>query len=268
MSFGNFIVQAGKQVFGMSNANNPNSMVPGYQTGQQQLQQPANNNSQIQSGNTGAADPNTDPQNNADPNKKPEGSQLDQFTGLWETPKDDKGQPIVQQDPLEGPIINLDPVKLKEAAGKINFAQGIDPETLQKAMSGQDPAAFMQVLNTVAQNSFHTAVTVTTKAAEEATQRSLQRMEAALPDRIRTQQIRQQQPTNPALSHPAVAPVMEGLKMTIAARNPHLSPERVANMAENYFLTMHRELGNTEQQQANANKKDTGPDWEQLLLNG
>lgn len=260
---GNFI---SRTVFGQSNqGNNPNPG-PGYQTGKQQIEQPQNNNSQIQSGNTGAADATGGEQ--IDPNKKPEGSQLDTFNDLFKMETDDKGQPIVRSDPMDGPIMNLDAAKLQEAAKKMNFTQGMDPEILQKAMSGSDPAAFMQVLNTAVQNGFQGAIKVTQQMAEEAIQRNNARVEAALPDRIRTTQIRQHQSSNPVLSHPAVAPIMEGLKATIAQKNPNLSPDRVAGMAEQYFMAMHGELNNVSQanDKQQRDKQNNSPDWENLLL--
>jgi len=276
--FGNFIAH---NIFGRSNQPtgvnpaggaggsvvDPSKPPPGYQTGNTQLN-PQNNNSQIQNGNTGAADLKPgDPNNNADPNKGAQGSQLDNFKDIFKLPTDDKGQPLGNTDPLAQPIMQFDAAKLKEAASKMNFAQGIDAELLQKAMSGQDPQAFMQVLNTVAQTGFTSAISVTSKMAETAIATNNQRFEQALPDRIRTTQINQAQPKHPALAHPAAAPMVSALKMQIAQTNPHLPPDRVAEMAENYVIAMATDINtvNTQTETKTKNKNSSEPDWGALL---
>ena len=58
---------------------------------------------------------------------------LDEFASLWQN--DPKLQP--QVDPLTQPLFNSDPVKIQEAANKMDFISQLQPDLLAKAMSGQ-----------------------------------------------------------------------------------------------------------------------------------
>lgn len=264
--FGNFISQ---NIFGRSNA--PVGAAPGpggqpsYQNGQSQLAKPANNNAGTLNGNTGAADATGGQQINDDANKGTQGSQLDSFKDLFTIPVNDKGEPISPPaDPLAAPIMNVDPAKLQDAVKSMNFTQGLTTEQVQQAM--QDPQAFLALINHTNRQTFQQALAVTSKMAEQAIQTNNQRFEQALPDRIRNVQIRQSSAKNPVLNHPAAAPVLEGIRMSIAQRNPTLSPDRVNDMAENYFMAMHEDMNAANAATAAAAApKTSGPNWAELL---
>lgn len=268
---------AAKLPFGMSNISNPGVQAggqqqqSGYQGANTQLQPKNPDGSpqqQVQNQN-GNNEPNSDPNANPDPNKGAQGSQLDGFKDIFKLPVDDKGQPVQQPDPFAQPVLpNFDPAKLKEAASKMNFAAGITTEQLTQAM--QDPAKLLGLLNSVAQNGFTAALQATTGIVETSFQTNNQRFEQALPDRIRQTQIKQAQSKHPVLSHPAAAPMVAAMKSQIALTNPHLPPDRVAEMAENYFITFAGEINSTNQQQQLANKKPdpTQVDWNALLTPG
>ncbi len=121
----------------------------------------------------------------------------------------------------------------------------------------------LQLMNTVAQNGFLGAVQSLTGVVEQAVSKNNQRMESVLPDRIRATQIKNAETKHPALSHPAAAPVVSMLKQQIAAKNPHLSPDKVVEHAESYFLNMSEAISghNTQQVQANKPKDPSEVDW-------
>lgn len=251
--------------FGMSNASNPNvsptnnnQQPPNQQqqTSRQQLnQQPQNPGADPRNVNANANnnnDPtqNTDPNNNADPSKGP-GSQLDNFKDIFKLQVDAQGNPIAPSDPLAKPITQFDAKKFGEATKNMNFAGGISQEQLTKAMSGQDPAAFLDVLNTVARNGFQAAMHLNVNALETGFTNFKQNFDEALPSRVRNLQISQAAPKHPALQHSAVAPVIEALKMSIGQANPNLHPSQVADIAENYLIAMNKDMqtADTQQQQ-------------------
>ena len=268
MSAGNFL--GFKLPFGASNAGNPNLQPNNPNFPAKNQLQPKNPGADPsnQNHNNGNNEPNLDPNNNADPNKKTgEDSQLDSFKDIFTIPTDKDGNPQIQDDPLNQPLINVDPAKLKEAAGKMNFAAGINSELLQKAMSGQDPQAFMQVLSAVGQNTFFAAMQMNANVVQQAFTKHNERFDAALPGRIRDTQISQSQAKHPVLNHPAAAPMVAALKKSIAATNPTLSPERVADMAENYVIAMANDI-NTVNSKTNDNQKSKQAgenDWMGLL---
>jgi hypothetical protein len=248
--------------FGRSNEGNTGGQPANYKPGNTQLQQQNNNKEPNPKGGDG--DPaNSDPDNSADPNKK-QGSQLDAFTDLFKVEPVDPNNPE-PVNPMDQPLLAFDPAKLKEAAGKMNFAAGIDAETMQKAM--QDPAVFMQVINQVAQNGFAGAISTVAPMVEQTIRKNNERVESALPERVRNVQISQTGPKNPALSHPAAKPIVDGMKYQIAAKNPHLSPEKVAELAESYFINLSTELqaGSPQNQQQQQKQKAGEADWTSFL---
>lgn len=263
--------------FGMSNVSNPNPSPDGNKPNpnfpaNKQLDpknpgaDPSSNNNQNPQN-----DPtkNGDPANNADPTKGAQGSQLDNFVDMFKLPVDDKGNTVQNVDPMAGPLLSVNPEKLREAAGKLNFSSNVAPELLAKAASGQDPQAFMDVLNQVAQNGFLAAMQANAGVVETAFSKHTQRIDAALPGRIRDTQIKQSVPKHKVLSHPAAAPMISSLKMSIAQTNPTLSPDRVTEMAENYVIAMATDINDTNQRDDPANRKReteaAGIDWMALL---
>ena len=240
---------------------------PSYQPSSTQLN-PQNNNNPANTANAGAGqqEPNNNPNNNADLNKGAQGSQLDNFKDIFKIPTDDKGQPTIPNtNPLADPIMSVDPQKLREAAGKMDFTRGLEPELLQKAMSGQDPQAFMQVLNSVAQNGFSTALAATATMQNQALNTYHTRLDGTLASRVRDVQISQAAPKNPALAHPSAQPVLSAIRQSVAQANPHLSPEKVAETAENYFVAMAADMQAANEKSQPQTKSAGETDWMALL---
>lgn len=259
--------------FGMSNQSNPNPnpVVNGNNNNTQN-----NPNFPAKSAldqKNATLDPNATPNAgqpdpalfNPDGTPKSPGSQLDNFKDMFTLPVGADGKPIITTDPLAAPVLQPDAKKLREAASKMNFTAGVSQELLQKAMSGQDPQAFMELLNTVAQNGFFTALQANAGVVQSALSTHTSRLDQALPDRIRNIQIGQVGTKHPALSHPAAVPMVAALKSQIAATNPHLSPEKVAEHAENYIIAMATDMNTSTQKEVNAKNPKNETDWMALL---
>jgi len=178
--------------------------------------------------NKGILDPNLGP----DGKPKTPDNPLDGFKDFFTITEDDrKKQP---PDQFAEPLLNFDPKKFGDTAGKMNFAGNIDPALMQKAMSG-DQQAFAAVLNRVAQSSFTASAQVLTGILEQAFKKNNGRWDGSLDSRFRNLQLTNTRSTNPVLQHPAAAPLLEGMKATIAAKDPTMRPEEVARKAEEYF---------------------------------
>lgn len=261
---GNFLTT---NFFGRSNVGNqpatPNPSMQPQPTGKQQLQNPNPAAGAVPAGSEVTL-PSPDPNNNADPTKgKGQDSPLDEFTGFFKMPVDDKGNPVVPDDPLAKPIVSVDQKALREAVGKTNFAANLNPELLQKALGG-DAQALMQAMSQVAQNAVTASLTISANMQEQAFQTHTQRFKEALPGQVRGVQISQAAPKNSQLSHPAVAPVYESIKMVISQTNPHLSPDRVNEIAENYLQTMSNSLQGDKTPQSGSGGQGGKPaeiDW-------
>lgn len=254
--------------FGASNKSNPTPTPqnpnPNFPASQQ-LDPKNNTGANAASGGAGNGgnEPNNNPNNNPDPNKGAQGSLLDPYKDFFTLPTDKDGNTVQNTDPLAAPIMNVDPAKISEVVGKMNFGAGMDPELLQKAMSGQDPAAFMSVLNTMVQKGVAAGMTANAGMVSNAISKHSERLDAALPERFRNLQLSQTRSTNPVLNHPAVVPVLEATKKMFAQSNPHLTPAQVAEHAENYVLAVRGELNNQDTLLQNKNRKPAAGevDW-------
>jgi hypothetical protein len=186
-------------------------------------------------------------------------SPLDQFKDLWNTAPN--ADPNGSADPFTQPLFSSDPAKIREAASQIDFLQAVPQEVMQKAMSGNDPQAFMSVMNAVAQNALATALQVGTQTVEQAGTKLGERFNKALPTKFRDLQINAAPPSNPILSHPAAQPMVSMVKNQIKMTNPEATPDQVNKMAEDYLAGLASALSGPADG-ATANKEESsGQNW-------
>lgn len=151
---------------------------------------------------------------------------------------------------LADPILGqFDPATMQQQVAKTNFAANVDPAKVQAALSG-DQNAFLEVINQATQNAFLASAQLSHGLAETGARTAAERVNQSMDGRIRNFQIRTQNPTNEALAHPAVAPMLSALKTQIATSNPTLTPEQVQQQAESYFTQVADVLTAPKQQQA------------------
>ena len=131
----------------------------------------------------------------------------------------------------------LDPAAFKQQVASTDFASGIPPEVVQKALQG-DPQAFMDAINHAAREAFAASAQLSHGLVEHGARSAAERVSSSMDSRIRDFQIKTQNTSNEALSHPAVAPMLNALKMQIAQSNPQLHPEQIQSQAEQYFTQM------------------------------
>lgn len=165
------------------------------------------------------------------------GSPLDAFTDMF-TIKEDKNKPA---DPFASPLFNLDPKKLGEAASKMDFTRGINPELITKALGG-DVASFQEVLNSAVRGAFTAALQTSVGMTERGFGSFREKYDTRLEGRFRDYQVNNLQSTNPALKHPAAQPVIAAIKSHIASQNPQMPPSEVQTKAEEYFLAMNKAI--------------------------
>jgi hypothetical protein len=188
---------------------------------------------------------------------------LDAFTNLFAPKAADpnaKKAPTMA-DPILGP---LDPAAFKQQIATANFAANIPQERMQAALQG-DVNAFSEVINTAAREAFAAAAQLSHGLVENGVRTGADRLSSTLDSRFRDLQLRNQNTSNATLTHPAVAPVLNAVKMQIAASNPNLAPSEVQQQAEAYFTQMATALNpNTSSQDASANQNKQG-DFAYLL---
>jgi hypothetical protein len=163
-------------------------------------------------------------------------SPMDSFADMFKPKPVDPNAPKVPtlSDPFLGP---LDPAAFRTQVSQANFAASIPQDTIQKAISG-DSQAFADAINTAAREAFAAAAQLSHGLVEHGSRTAAERVSGSLDSRIRNFQIKSQNTNHEALAHPAVAPMLNAVKMQIATSNPQLSPDQVQQQAETYFTQM------------------------------
>jgi hypothetical protein len=188
---------------------------------------------------------------------------LDAYANLF-TPKpvDPKAPKApTMADPILG---TLDPVAFRQQVSTANFASSIPPEQMQKALGG-DVQAFTDVINAASREAFAAAAQLSHGLIEQGVRTGAERMNSGLDSRIRNFSIKSQNTSNEALTHPAVAPMLNAVKMQIASSNPNLSADQVQQQAEQYFSQMADVLVAPKQAAAAAQQKPSGMDFSSYL---
>lgn len=191
-------------------------------------------------------------------NNQPPANPLDEFTPLWQN--DPNAQRTV--DPLSTPLFNTDPAAIAAAAAKLDFVGQIPQELMAKAMSGQDPNAFMQVLNAVAQRTLATSTQLNAATIEQATTRNNARFSEALPGRIKNIQLQSLQSEHPALQHPASQPFLNLVRSQIQMKNPNLTATEINAQAERALMGFAGQLVAPVQTEATRAAAAGGTDWD------
>lgn len=213
------------------------------------------------------ANPNANPATmSGAPGQPPAGgpqNPLDAFADIFKPRQADPNQP--KAPTLADPILNpLDPNAFKQQLSQANFAAGIPAEILQKAATG-DTQALADAINTAARDAFAAATQLSHGLVEHGSRTAAERLNSSLDSRIRNFQIKTQNTSHEALTHPAVAPMLNAVKMQIATSNPTLTPEQVQQQAETYFTQMADVLTAPKRQAAEQAAKPKDNDFSYLL---
>jgi hypothetical protein len=245
---------------------NPMQGAPVPPGGTMQPNNPAAGTGSGQSGapNLPAPQPGTDPQQQTSQNPADTGPSLDNWKTVWDTPPADK----TPTDPWSQPILPSDPAKIREAAGKMDMLSGVNPELMQKAMSGSDPQAFMQVINAVAQNTLAMSAQLSSASVERAGSVIRERTEQSLPEKFRDFQLNQLPVDNPVLNHPGAQGLLRMTRQQLKMQNPTWNAQQINDEAVKYLTTF--AAATTHQsapavQQRTSQQAQEGTDWSTFL---
>jgi len=186
---------------------------------------------------------------------------LDSYASMFKPREATADKPITLADPI---LSNFDPAEFKQQIHQADFTAAIPPDTLQKAMSG-DAKAFAEAINLAAREAFAAAAQLSHGLVEHGSKTAAERVSGSIDSRIRTFQIKTQNTKHEALSHPAVAPMLNAVKLQLATSNPNLTPEQVQQQAEMYFTQMADVLTAPQREAAQAASKPKDPDFSYLL---
>src|SRR5256885_3207424 len=213
----------------------------------QQQQQQSQNKPQGQEGpisnvippedNINPPDPN-DPNKRIDPNKKKpeENDPMLDFGKLWEDPPVDPNNP-----PPEKPttfLPKIDPAKIAETLGKIDFSKAITPEESAAIKAGGDnaQAAHLSVLNKSLRQSMMTMFNVATRLVEQGLSNAEGRFLGKVPDHVKDIMVSNDLTANdPLMSNPAFAPLVESTRQRFQEKFPKATPAQISKATKAYI---------------------------------
>lgn len=198
------------------------------------------------------------------PEGNKEVSPLDAFNELW---KNDPNQNAEQFNPSN--LFQLDPAKINQALQQVDFTKSIAPDELQAVAAGGEAAvaALANILNKASRETMGAATTATAKMIEAAMTKAQGSLDSTIKNQVKMQQVSSQLlDNNPALAHPAVAPVVELMKQQFTQKFPNATPQEIANMAKQYVSDMAGAFAGkpTQTEDASTNKE---PDWNAFFFN-
>lgn len=177
---------------------------------------------------------------------------LSKYEKLWEpTPiESDTSTPITAQS-------------IMEAARKVDFSKGLNPEDLMKIQSGGPEAvqALSAILNQTAQQAYGQSAYASQKLIEQAVAQAREQFTAQIPQLVNQQTSRELiNKETKAFENPAVAPLVQMIHTNLLQKYPNASSAEIATMAKE----MMQGAANVFSPQAPA-KADSGPkadNWE------
>lgn len=155
----------------------------------------------------------------------------DPFADLWNTdPNANTGQTPALN-------FNLDPAKLAEIAGKIDYASMVSPELRARiAAGGEDAvAATMESLNIVNRATYQQNALATTKLIEAAVKNTEATIEQKIKSQFKLLGLEDQVASNPALKNPAFAPLVDAAKQQLVVKYPNATPAELNQMLNRYL---------------------------------
>lgn len=201
---------------GPSQVNQPGQALPGTSSSPQTAP-----NGVVPTGGTG------DPQAAVSP--------FDAFKTVWETPQNSPADPT-------GPMFGaVDPQKLMESAGKVDFAKAVTPEMLAAVTAGgpEAAAAFATAMNKVAQTVYAQSAFATTKIVDQALAKAQEGFDARLPSMVKKLSVNENlQTSNPHLSNPALAPLVSALSEQLVRKNPNATSVEIQSQVNDYFAAI------------------------------
>jgi hypothetical protein len=164
-------------------------------------------------------------------NKPPE-SPLANFADLWQPNKTDPNDPNSNPQPQE-----IDPAKMMEAAGKVDFTKVLSPEDLQKIQAGGEGAvqALISSLNKTAQTVFGQSTIVAAKLIDQKVATAREEFAAQIPGLVKRQNLQENFADNPAFANPALQPVVQAVTQQMQEKFPKASVKEIDGMVKEYL---------------------------------
>lgn len=196
-----------------------------------------------------------------EPTPDPLNSHLEDMQSVWKTATTADGKPVAPTaDPLAQPLFNFKKDDVIASSKKLDFTASVNPELATKALAG-DAAALQQYVNETVQTAFAAMTLNAGSLMNEGFVAHGRAFDQALPTRLRNHEVANRVSEDPVLSHPAVAPIIQAMKATIAQQQPNMRPEDVQRAAENYVKGLGTAINLQETKTVTKKQDAAAPDW-------
>lgn len=214
---------------------------------------PGSPNSQMENSQQGN-DGNSQQQGN---NNNQNASPLDMFSKMWENKSSENQNGNGNQGQS---IFTPDMTKLDAAVKTMDFMKGVNPELVQKALSG-DQAAFTQVLNSAIQGSFSQALLASSQIAERGMSTVRGQIEKGFDGRIKNFTASDRlQSSNKNFNHPAFKPLLSAVQAKISESFPEATPDEIVQYSQQYMEGISGLMTGNNGKGGNGNNQEQRPE--------
>lgn len=185
-----------------------------------------------------------------------------------------KNVPVDPNNPPKKSALDfdLDPQKMMDAAGKVDFTSILPAELLAKIKAGGDDAVAANILamNLIAQKTYGQSAVAAAAITKEALKAARSEFASEIPAMLKALNLDAGlRDKNPLFEDPAVAPILEGLKSKILEKHPDATPQQLQTMAEGYVEKFAASFGKKPAvPKGKVGSRQTGEpddDWETFL---
>jgi len=185
---------------------------------------------------------------------------IDRFSKMW----DDTGS---QSD--TPPAFNIDSKILGEVASSQDFMQGIDPELMQKATSG-DVQSLMQLMNHVGRNAYSRSLEHTSTLTDKFVGAREAHNAKSMSGNVRKELTTNALSSIPNFKHPVVQKQLKETADRLQKMHPDASPQEIVSMTTEYFQelmgAMNPDSANNKDGKTKANAEVRGEDyWDEFF---
>jgi hypothetical protein len=214
---------------------------PQQSANNQQQQMP--NNGQNNGGNPN--DPNANPNTPKNP--------LDIYGKMFDNPA----------NPDAPPSFAIDPKVMDSVVSGQDFMQGVDPDLLQKAQSG-DTQSLLNLIQHTTRNAYRAAIEHGGVLTDKFVGARMEHGNKNLPNRVREELTAHELSNTPNFKHPVVKKQLTEIAKRLQTLHPDAAPQEIASMARDYLTEMANAIKDTGNENGNQQaSKETN--WDEFF---
>lgn len=163
--------------------------------------------------------------------------------------------------PDVAPSFSIDPKVLDTVSGSMDFTQGVDPQIMQKAMSG-DMQSFMEIMNHVGRQAYRQSLTHSSSLTDKFVGMREEFSGKKLPGMVREELTIGELTGNSGTTSVTARKQLVEIAKRYQAANPDASPQQVAAAAKQYVADLYNSINPEASQQQQKSNQSQGTDWD------